>query len=220
MDMAPRYVAPALRKDAFHCPSCTVFARQAWGEAKAFEKVRPHGGVRQWDVNDCMVSRCEHCGKMAIWLEDRVIWPNIGTGPLPNPDLPDDIRDDYLEALGIADRSSRGAAALLRLSVQKLCKHLGELGDNINNDIGNLVKKGLPARIQQALDVVRVVGNNAVHPGQMDLKDDREVAAVLFQLVNLIAQTMISEPKAVQEMYDKLPQTALDHIATRDRTKP
>jgi hypothetical protein len=122
--------------------------------------------------------------------------------------------------LGIADRSPRGVAALLRLCVQKLCKHLGETGKDINADIASLVKKGLPARVQQALDVVRVIGNNAVHPGQIDLKDDRKIVAVLFELVNLIAQHMISEPKAVQEMYAKLPQSALDTIAKRDQPKP
>jgi hypothetical protein len=82
------------------------------------------------------------------------------------------------------------------------------------------VKKGLPARIQQALDVVRVIGNNAVHPGQIDLKDDQGTVTVLFELLNLIAQHMISEPKAVQEMYDKLPQSAREQIAKRDQPKP
>lgn len=123
-----------------------------------------------------------------------MVFPLVVLAPAPNPDLPNEIAVDFEEARNVAPRSSRAAAALLRLCVQKLCIHLGEPGDNINSDIANLVGKGLPAKIQQALDIVRVIGNNAVHPGQIDLRDDSETAYQLFNLVNLIADVMITQP--------------------------
>jgi hypothetical protein len=116
----------------------------------------------------------------------------------------------------ILDLSPRGAAALLRLGIQKLCKHLGETGENLNADIAALVKKGLDVRVQRALDVVRVIGNNAVHPGHIDLRDDRATAEKLFGLVNLIAELMISQPKHVQELYESLPEDARKAIERRD----
>jgi hypothetical protein len=95
---------------------------------------------------------------------------------------------------------------------------LGEKGENPNTDIGNLVRKGLPVQIQQALDIVRVIGNNAVHPGQIDLKDDQRTAFILFQLINRIADDRLTQPKLTQALYDSLPQTARDAIEKRDQS--
>ena len=146
-----------------------------------------------------------------------MIYPNEVNIPYPNPDLPDDVKEDYIEARNIINSSPRGASALLRLSIQKLCKYLGEKGENINLDIKNLVSKGLPLKVQQSLDILRVVGNNAVHPGKIDLKDNRELAIALFGLVNIIADVMITQPKHVEELYGGLPANLLESIEKRDQ---
>jgi len=70
--------------------------------------------------------------------------------------------------------------------------------------------------VQKSLDVVRVVGNEAVHPGTMDLKDDRDTATTLFGLVNAITDQMITHPKTVNAMYEKLPPGKKAAIAARD----
>lgn len=170
-------------------------------------------------VPNLFISKCYNCDDIAIWIHDRLVWPNLGEAPKPNNDLPEDILRDYEEAGTILDLSPRGAAALLRLCIQKLCKHLGESGDNINGDIAALVEKGLDTRVQQSLDIVRVVGNEAVHPGQLDLRDDRATAEKLFGLINLIANIMISQPKDVQEMYGDLPEDKRKAIEKRDKAR-
>ena len=137
----------------------------------------------------------------------------------PNPDIPKDIITDYNEARSILSKSPRGSAALLRLCIQKLCAFLGEAGKDINADIGSLVKKGLNPKIQQSLDIVRVVGNESVHPGQIDLRDNPAVANQLFQIVNLIAETMITQPKMVETLYNQLPQLKKEQIEKRDAEK-
>lgn len=143
---------------------------------------------KRYTVDNLYLSRCFSCKDFSVWLYDKVVFPSNADGFVPIEDMPEEIAANFREAASIVDRSPRGAAALLRLCVQQLCKHAGEEGENINNDIGSLVKKGLSPTIQRALDIVRVVGNNAVHPGQLDLADDRATAHTLFSLVNVIVR--------------------------------
>jgi hypothetical protein len=170
-----------------------------------------------YQVDNLHLSVCYNCKKIAVWVHDRLLFPIVKAGAQPNPDLPNDIVRDFEEAREIVNASPRGAAALLRLCIQKLCKHLGEGGKNIDDDIASLVKKGLDPLIQQSLDIVRVIGNEAVHPGVIDLKDDRDIAVRLFDLVNAIAAQMISHPKTVREMYAKLPEGKRKAIEARDK---
>lgn len=163
-------------------------------------------------------SRCYACKKFALWVAGRLVYPYLAVTALsPNADLREDIQADFKEAMVILDSSARGAAALLRLCIQKLCEQLGEPGKNINDDIASLVKKGLDVRVQKALDIVRVVGNEAVHPGQLDLKDDTATALELARLVNLIADVMVTRPKQIDAMYATLPADKLKGIENRDK---
>jgi hypothetical protein len=146
-----------------------------------------------------------------------IIYPKASSAPMPTEEMPTDVADDYSEARKLVGDSPRAAAALLRLAVQKLMPHLGEKGEDINHDIGELVKKGLPEKIKKGLDSLRVIGNNAVHPGQIDLKDDKATATSLFELLNMIVDVMIAQPRRVEEIYAKVPESAKEAIQKRDR---
>jgi uncharacterized protein DUF4145 len=146
-----------------------------------------------------------------------MVYPDASILPLPNSDMPSDIKTDYNEARSIAARSARGAAALLRLCIQKLCKYLEQPGKDLNSDIAALVKQGLNPKIQRSLDVVRVIGNEAVHPGTIDLRDDPAMAGRLATLVNIIADAMITQPKLVDDLYEGLPDTKKNQISRRDK---
>jgi hypothetical protein len=162
------------------------------------------------------LSICEHCNDMILWLNNTIVHPKKIQVEQPNPDLEQDIQDDYLEAANVLTDSPRSAAAILRLALQKLCKQLGEKGKNINDDIGALVKRGLNPTIQKSLDALRITGNNAVHPGELDLKEDTDRVIKLFGLINFIAQKMITEPKEIGEFYDGLPENAKEAVEKRD----
>lgn len=205
------HTPPAHQHKSFHCPFCGVLCRQYW-----FTTLFLDGNSQEY-YHELTFAHCEGCKKRSIWHDGNMIYPDSTGVVPPNADLSSEIQADYHEAASILNKSPRGAAALLRLCVQKLCKQLGESGENINADIASLVKKGLSSKVQQALDVVRVVGNNAVHPGELDLKDNRETAIQLFRLINLIAEKMITEPKEIDEIYTAVvPKAAKEAIKKRD----
>jgi hypothetical protein len=175
------------------------------------------GGSGERNMLNVHVSTFYECKKPSIWLYQSLFYPMTGDVPPANLDLPDDIRRDYDEAGLILNASPRGAAALLRLAIQKLCIHLGQPGKNINDDIGALVAQGLSVTVQRALDAVRVVGNNAVHPGKIEMTDNRDAAETLFRLVNLITEKMISEQKHVDDFYSGLPEGIRLEIERRNQ---
>lgn len=168
-------------------------------------------------VEYASLSRCSHCKKYSIWIKDKMVYPVVSLAPLPSDDMPDDVKTDYIEAASIVEASPRASSALLRLALQKLMPHLGEKGKKIDEDIESLVNKGLPTEIQQSLDLVRVIGNESVHPGELDLKDDRETAYFLFGLLNYIVRDRITKPKEIDDLYRKLPQKKLDGINNRSK---
>ena len=165
------------------------------------------------------IATCTHCDNVSLWIDRNIVYPKMIIAPPAHPDMPPEIRVDYDEARNIAQDSPRGSAALLRLCVQKICIHLGEPGKKINDDIGALVKKGLPVEIQQALDLVRVIGNNAVHPGELSSEDVQDVADNLFEIVNHIVEERISRPKKLSSLFSGLPTQALESIKKRDGSK-
>ncbi len=150
-------------------------------------------------------------------LGRSIVYPIPRLAPDPIAGMPEDVKKDYEEASAVLAHSPRACAALLRLALQRLCVHLGQPGKVLNDDIKALVQqRGLKPQIQQALDIVRVTGNNAVHPGEMDLDDDQEIALGLFTVINLIVEEMIVIPNQIQALYSALPERDRNNIARRD----
>ena len=216
------YFPPVLGKGEYHCPHCNVYAKQFY--AHLFAMYNP-SGISLVDQQDkfneplpkkWVVTKCQRCENVAVWLDGNRIYPRKMIAPLPNSDMDDQIKADYIEAGTVFSDSPRAAAALLRLALQKLCKQLGEKGENINEDIKELVAKGLNPLVQKSLDALRITGNNAVHPGEINLEEEPEKVLKLFELLNFIANKMITEPREIESFYSALPEGARDAVKKRD----
>src|ERR1700687_5727913 len=109
--MRSDYTAPIFQDTGFNCTYCSVYAHQLWSGIVRFTC---EGLV--FDLAGVSVSICQRCKRRAIWVNEKLIYPEANTAPLPNPDMPIEIEADYYEAASILQKSPRGAAALLRLA--------------------------------------------------------------------------------------------------------
>ena len=151
------------------------------------------------------ISECTNCRRLSLWKFDELIYPKFGKIP-KHPDMPTKVGKIFDEANKIFNDSPRGASALLRLALEMLLTHLKIKGQSIDLKIKNLANNGIDPKLQKALNIVRVTGNEAVHPGQIDFDDNQEVARTLFEIVNLIVDEMITRPKNIDNAFENLPQ--------------
>ena len=202
----------------FNCPICAV---RSLSDIQHMS-IQGHG----FDTKTFMLV-CRACGNGSVWKQFnrkdnfhydlRLVDPIVPDAPKAVKDMPEDVKADYEEARLITANSPRGAAALLRLSLQKLCRHFGEPGNHIDTDIRALAKKPeFGERLIRAADTLRITGNNAVHPGEMNNEDIDNVAKGLFDLVNLIVTAGITDPNKWDSMYESLPEKARKSAEKKD----
>lgn len=205
------------KKPQIKCPYCHVFAQQDVHSHHFEQDVKGsgiHGGIEI--TSRFEFRRCSNCGGKFFYENGELRYPEPEV-VAPKADMPEDVKNLFEEAASICHRSPRAACALLRLAIEKLCDQLGATSETVSQKIASLVKRGLSEELQKALDVVRVVGNNAVHPGQICFDvDDESTARMLFTLLNIITQRLVSEPATIRTLYEGLPEAAKQHVKKRD----
>lgn len=149
-----------------------------------------------------------------------MVWPKRKPGALPHREMPDDAKVLYEEARSIASDSPRGAVGLLRVAVDVLLREvITDAGNKSLNDVvGMAVSQGLNPQVQQALDSLRVIGNDAVHPKQLVLQEENapEIFTTLCILLNLVVEQLVSAPRMAAEMFASLPESNRAAIEKRD----
>lgn len=232
------YTSPAFYKKHFHCPHCQTYTNTSWYYldydffiGKLFNNItqseKEQLGIFKC-VPDCCNQRSYWIGHKSEWqIVDQtlynqgfMIWPNLSTAEQAHEDMPSDIKKDYEEARQVLGISPRAAVALLRLALQKLLIRLGGTIGKIDGDIGELVANGtLSKRLEKMSDILRVAGNNSVHPDKIGLNLDGnpELVSVLFRLINTIVEEAITAPQALDELYDLIPSNLKEGIETRNQ---
>jgi ssDNA-binding Zn-finger/Zn-ribbon topoisomerase 1 len=161
-----------------HCQHIVFFNTPRKGKI-----VLPTGGIQYLDTKLATESedegekvfvyssQCPNCKKpivvAKIEIEEkppvyRLVHPFNVVRTAPS-DVPEEIREDFLEAAAVLPVSEKASAALSRRCLQHLLTERGYKGKDLNEQIEKVVKD-LPPRIAENLDAVRVIGNFAAHP--------------------------------------------------------
>ncbi len=197
------------KKSCFECPNCRVYAQMRWVDFSANSSS---------DNLPLSAAFCPNCNHASVWFggdhhyftgDYRLIrlLPPGSDAPSPNPDMPREVRNLYLEAASISDRSPRGAAALLRLGLEILCHELTESGESINDCLKKLSQGqgSLPPEMLTLAHFIRVMGNEAVHPGEIDFGDDERIVSQMFEFMNQLVDHCISRKKKLEALINSQP---------------
>lgn len=177
--------------------------------ATGVEKLNSLNGYYCNDVY--AVSICKSCEKPTFWFDGKVIYP-VTEADIPDPNMymPVSVQELYLEARSVYHLSYKSAAALLRLALEHLLNDLGGVGKSNYKKIENLINQGtLSARVQKLLDTIRVLGNDGVHEGVINLADDKKSENIyqLFKALNYIVRETYETEAFVDDLYDNVPES-------------
>ncbi len=210
--MNKEYCMPELDRKSFNCPHCGAFANQRWYSLmfnKYDTKVifsNNNGPIsRSKDIifldDNFRASKCDHCEKLVLWNDQKIIYPRSITVESPNPDMPEVAKGLYMESAKILQDSPRASAALLRLALQEILNKVVEGGEknSINDNIG-ILSEGVDETTQKALDLIRINGNNAAHLGEIQIEEEN--TECMYKILNIIVQKTISDKKQIDDLYN------------------
>ncbi|MGA9189192.1 MAG: DUF4145 domain-containing protein [Methanosarcina sp.] len=156
------------------------------------------------------ISRCAACGKNIICLDGKIIYPH-GSSRQPCPsEVPEALRQDYIEACLVEPDSKKASAALSRRCLQNMLRNNGIQSSNLSKEIDEAMKT-LPSSLAESIDAIRQVGNFAAHPlkststGEIVDVEDGEAEWALEVLEDLFDYYYV-QPAVIQRKRDAMNQ--------------
>jgi hypothetical protein len=151
------------------CPHCTISFHDNWDE----EWIKRGGRSSDWAYRTAV---CPECSQWVIELAFKVFeksqqqyvllkdWDQVyprgsNRGPAP-PEIPDNVRMDYVEACVVLPLSAKASAALSRRCLQNILRAHGYKAPSLAQEIDLLLNendltKAIPATLRTMIDGIR-----------------------------------------------------------------
>lgn len=162
------------------CPHCQLNIHLGTKRTQLPGSSHPINGVNEGWIAE--YGRCPACQEIIVYLlvgpvthqganffmnttQERkiMVWPQSGEVSCP-AEVPDEFKEDFLEAARVLPISAKASAALSRRCLQSLLiKHANVKAKDLHDQIEEAMQS-LPAHIADQLHAVRHIGNFAAHP--------------------------------------------------------
>lgn len=152
-----------------------------------------------------------------LWMSPKPYNPLIEAPP----EVDEDFRDDYREAVETLDASPRASAALSRYCLQKLIRRKAAIKKGtLDSEIQELLQQNnLPSYIRADIDAIRNIGNYAAHPSESHIDGEiidvtREEAEWLVDILGRLFDFYFVQPAESARKREAL-NTKLEEIGKR-----
>ena len=204
-----------------HCPYCGI-------EYLASSQLEKDDILRfsndRWERIHYVWNICPKCEKtsntlMGQYFDSPVYFSYQPASAMSLPDyIPAAIRQDYLEAVKIADLSPKASATLARRCLQGMIHDFWNIKEkNLNAEITAL-KTHIPRMQWEAIDAVRKLGNIGAHMEkdvELMVDVDPGEAEKLLKVIELLFKTWYIAEHENQQLYAEIAQIAEDKESER-----
>ena len=160
----------------------------------------------------CLVAVCEICAKIILYESpigyppqgtfntDCLLWPRL---PALGKSVPPRVQQIYAEAIAVMHSAPNAFSGQIRRALEALCEDRG-LGDGtLAKRLSTLVARGeLPSALGEMSDVLRLLGNVAVHETGFDGQAGHVAASNDF--FRAIVEYIYVAPQQVREFRARL----------------
>ena len=202
---------PCFEAESMFCPHCHVLTTMEW--------MKIHCEITDDHPVSFFSASCFACKQSSIWTKafcsEKMIYPSTSNAPNAAIDMPFDVYPLYEEARLVYTHSPRAAAALLRVCLEKLCNHIAGTENTIASNLKRLANlpNPLPPRLLQMAQFIRVIGNEAAHPGVIDFEENSDTVNALFEFINLLVENQITFPQKVDSLFQSQPDSIQKKIS-------
>lgn len=104
------YIEPQICLSRFTCPYCNTLSGIEW-DIKCISNYTKHFMFIAQNIDNeedkIRISTCAACGKYHLWYKGKMIVPTNSNIQMPNEDMPDSVKDIYMEARDVFPHSKK-----------------------------------------------------------------------------------------------------------------